>query len=93
AGPNYGVMTEGKAEAIRMLAELEGSFLDPVYTASSMACLIDLCRKGFFQSSDRVVYLHTGGSAALFPFKAPLKAYGLKKAPPWTTPPWSYYIK
>jgi L-cysteate sulfo-lyase len=93
AGPGYGFMTEGKAEAIRMLAELEGICLDPVYTASSMACLIDLCRKGYFKKSDPVVFLHTGGSTALFPYKAPLKAYGLKKTPPWTIPPWSYYNK
>lgn len=93
AGEGYGFMTEGRAEAIRMLAELEGIFLDPVYTSSAAACLIDLCRKGFFKSTDKVVFLHTGGSAALFPYKAPLKAYGFKKTPPWTIPPWSYYVK
>jgi L-cysteate sulfo-lyase len=93
AGEGYGFMTEGRAEAIRMLAELEGIFLDPVYTSSAIACLIDLCRKGFFKSTDKVVFLHTGGSAALFPYRAPLKAYGLKKSPPWTVPPWSYSIK
>lgn len=93
AGVSYGAMTEGKVEAIRMLAELEGIFLDPVYTASSMACLIDLCRKGYFKATDRIVFLHTGGSTALFPYKAPLKAYGQKKPFPWTVPPWSYNIK
>lgn len=93
AGEGYGFMTEGRAEAIRMLAELEGIFLDPVYTSSAVACLLDLCRKGFFKPTDKVVFLHTGGSAALFPYKAPLKAYGLKKSPPWTIPPWSYTIK
>jgi L-cysteate sulfo-lyase len=93
AGEGYGFMTEGRAEAIRLMAELEGIFLDPVYTSSAVACLIDLCRKGFFKSSDHVVFLHTGGAAALFPYKAPLKAYGLKKSPPWTVPPWSYTLK
>ena len=31
-----------------------------------MAGLIDLCRKGHFKKSDTVVFLHTGGSVALF---------------------------
>jgi len=81
--------TEKKAEAVRMLAELEGLFLDPVYTASSMACLIDLARKGFFKKDDVVVFLHTGGSAALFAYKEPLRAFGQGKKIPWTIPPWS----
>ena len=85
----YGYATEKKAEAVRMLAELEGLFLDPVYTASSMACLIDLARKGFFKKDDVVVFLHTGGSAALFAYKEPLRAFGQGKKIPWTIPPWS----
>jgi L-cysteate sulfo-lyase len=85
----YGYTTEKKAEAVRMLAELEGLFLDPVYTASSMACLIDLCRKGFFKKDHVVVFLHTGGSAALFAYKEPLRAFGQGKKIPWTIPPWS----
>ena len=89
AGKGYGFMTEGKAEAIKMVAETEGLLLDPVYTASSMACLIDLCREGFFKSDDVVVFLHTGGQAALFPYRDPLGAYVLGKDPPWTVPPWS----
>ncbi|MGA2957640.1 MAG: D-cysteine desulfhydrase family protein [Thermodesulfobacteriota bacterium] len=89
AGAGYGFMTQGKAEAIRMAAETEGLFLDPVYTGSAMACLIDLCRKGFFKRDDGVVFLHTGGQAALFPYKTPLKDYGLGKPLSWTIPPWS----
>jgi len=85
----YGFMTPGKAEAIKMVAELEGIFLDPVYTASAMACLIDLCRKGFFKPKEVVVFLHTGGLAALFPYKMPLKDYYLKKSFSWIIPPWS----
>ncbi len=72
-----------------MLAELEGIFLDPVYTASSMACLIDLARKGFFKKEDAVVFLHSGGAAALFAYQGPLRAFGQGKPSPWTVPPWS----
>ena len=76
-------------ETIKLLAETEGLFLDPVYTSCSMGCLIELCRTRFFKKDDVVVFLHTGGSAALFPYKEPLKAYALKKEPPWTIPSWS----
>jgi L-cysteate sulfo-lyase len=31
-----------------------------------MAGLIDLCRKGHFKTADNVVFLHTGGSVALY---------------------------
>jgi len=89
AGVGYGFMTEGKAEAIKIVAENEGIFLDPVYTGSAMACLIDLCREGFFKKDDVIVFLHTGGSAALFPYKAPLKDYILGKPFSWIIPPWS----
>ncbi|NWF55434.1 MAG: D-cysteine desulfhydrase family protein [Syntrophaceae bacterium] len=85
----YGYATEKKAEAVKMLAEMEGLFLDPVYTASSMACLIDLARKGFFKKDEVVIFLHTGGSAALFAYKEPLRAFGEGKKMPWTIPPWS----
>lgn len=89
AGGGYGFMTEAKAEAVKLVAEKEGLILDPVYTACSMSCLIDLCRKGFFKPDDVVVFLHTGGSAALFPYKDPLKAYVRGEALPWTIPKWS----
>jgi len=89
AGEGYGYVTDGKMEAVKLAAETEGLMLDPVYTASSMACLIDLCRKDFFKPEDVVVYLHTGGPAALFPYKEPLKAYLEGKKRPWVIPPWS----
>lgn len=89
AGGGYGFMTKEKAEAIRIVAETEGLLLDPVYTGSAMACFIDLCRQGFFKPDDVVVFLHTGGSVALFPYKTPLKDYALGETSSWTVPPWS----
>ncbi|SDY87950.1 D-cysteine desulfhydrase [Citreimonas salinaria] len=65
-GDGYGVPTESGIEAIRMFAQLEGILLDPVYSAKGAAGLIDLIRKGHFSKDERVVFLHTGGSAALF---------------------------
>ena len=65
-GGGYGVPTPGMAEAVRMLARLEGIFLDPVYSGKGMAGLIDLIRRGAFSAGETVVFLHTGGSAGLF---------------------------
>ena len=65
-GEGYGIPTEGGIEAIRMFAELEAILLDPVYSAKGAAGLIDLIRKGHFGKDERIVFLHTGGSAALF---------------------------
>jgi threonine synthase len=60
--------------AVRLLAETEGLILDPVYTASAMACLIDLCRAGRFKKGDTIVFVNTGGQAGLFPYEAPIRA-------------------
>lgn len=89
AGEGYGFMTEEKAQAIKLVAETEGLFLDPVYTGGAMACLIDLCKKDLFEPDDVVVFLHTGGAVALFPYRTPLKAYISGEAPSWAIPPWS----
>src|ERR1700761_2693506 len=65
-GKGYGFSTPGSLDAIQMLARLEGSLLDPVYTGNGMAGFIDLIRKGQFNSGQNVVFVHTGGSAGLF---------------------------
>ncbi|WP_108816646.1 D-cysteine desulfhydrase [Loktanella sp. Alg231-35] len=65
-GEGYGIPTESGIEAIQMFAELESILLDPVYSAKGAAGFIDLIRKGHFKKGERVVFLHTGGSAALF---------------------------
>jgi len=42
--------------------ELEfGIPLDPIYTGKAMMKLIDLIEQGFFNHSDRVLFIHTGG--------------------------------
>ncbi len=65
-GAGYGIPTDGMVEAINLTARSEAILLDPVYSGKGMAGLIDLCRKGHFKKSETVVFLHTGGSVALF---------------------------
>lgn len=65
-GDGYGIPTPGGIEAIEMFARLEGILLDPVYSGKGAAGLIDLVRKGYFEKGARVLFIHTGGSAALF---------------------------
>jgi len=69
-GEGYGIPTEGGLEAIAMFAELEAILLDPVYSAKGAAGFIDLIRKGHFRKDEKVVFLHTGGSVALFGYDA-----------------------
>ena len=67
-GADYGQPTAGMREALRLCARLEGLFLDPVYTGKAMAGLIDLVRTGRFARDQTVVFVHTGGTPALFPY-------------------------
>lgn len=69
-GKGYGFPAADTIEAITMLARYEGILLDPVYSGKGMAGLIDLCRKGFFNKEQNIVFIHTGGSAALFGYKS-----------------------
>jgi L-cysteate sulfo-lyase len=65
-GPGYGLPTDGMIEAVKLLAQTEGLLFDPVYSGKGLDGLIDQVRKGYFDGMDNVVFLHTGGSAALF---------------------------
>ena len=55
-------------EAVHLCARFEGLFLDPVYTGKAMAGLIDLVRTGRFARDQTIVFVHTGGTPALFPY-------------------------
>ena len=67
-GADYGLPTAGMREAVRLCAGLEGLFLDPVYTGKAMAGLIDLVRQRRFTADQTVVFIHTGGTPALFSY-------------------------
>jgi L-cysteate sulfo-lyase len=65
-GPGYGLPTDGMIKALKLLAGTEGLLFDPVYSGKGLDGLIDQIRKGYFDGMNNVVFLHTGGSAALF---------------------------
>lgn len=67
-GPGYSLPTAGMVEAVKLLARTEAVLLDPVYTGKAMAGLIDQVRKGFFKEGENVVFVHTGGSPALYAY-------------------------
>ena len=71
-GEGYGLPAASTLEAIDMFAKLEAILLDPVYSGKGAAGLIDLIRKGHFRKDEKLVFLHTGGSAALFGYTSDL---------------------
>ena len=70
AGEAYDVPTSEALDAISLVAKTEGILLDPIYTGRAMAGLIDLIRRCLFRKDDNVVFLHSGGTPALFPYKS-----------------------
>lgn len=73
-GPGYSLPTPEMIEAVRLLARLEGILLDPVYTGKAMAGLIGLVRSGEVAADEKVLFVHTGGWPALFPYQPVLQA-------------------
>jgi 1-aminocyclopropane-1-carboxylate deaminase len=65
AGDRYGIPVESTMYAIRLLGQLEGMIIDPVYEGKSMAGLIDLVRDGEIEPTAHVLYAHLGGQPAL----------------------------
>ena len=69
-GAGYGRPTPESEEAIRLAARHEGLVMDPVYTGKALAGLISFARAGAFDGRP-AVFLHTGGTPALFGYGAP----------------------
>jgi 1-aminocyclopropane-1-carboxylate deaminase/D-cysteine desulfhydrase-like pyridoxal-dependent ACC family enzyme len=67
-GADYGVVTEGSREAIHLLARREGLLLDPSYTGKAMSGLLAHIRAGWWQKGQTLIFVHTGGTPALFAY-------------------------
>jgi D-cysteine desulfhydrase len=67
-GPGYSIPTDAMVEAVKLFASQEAILLDPVYSGKAGAGFIDLVRKGHFAKGSNVLFLHTGGSPALYAY-------------------------
>ena len=73
-GQAYGYLTPECIDALKLVVKTEGIFLDPVYTAKAMACLIDHIQQGKLGRDNTVIFLHTGGTPAIFAYQEELVA-------------------
>lgn len=71
-GPGYGKATPEVFETIKLLAQLEGVVLDPVYTGKAFHGLVSEIIAGNLSSESDVVFVHTGGLFGLFSQKEEL---------------------
>jgi 1-aminocyclopropane-1-carboxylate deaminase/D-cysteine desulfhydrase-like pyridoxal-dependent ACC family enzyme len=62
----YGHLTREVADVIRLFARTEGILVDPAYTGPALVGLMRLIHDGKFNRDSNVVFIHTGGTAALF---------------------------
>lgn len=67
-GPGYGKPSKAGVSAINLLAQTEGMLLDPIYSAKAFAGLVDHIQKGKLKAQDNILFLHTGGTPALFAY-------------------------
>lgn len=65
-GPGYAIPSEDGNAAVRLMAEKEGIFLDPVYTGKAFAGLLAMAEEGAFEPEQNVLFLHSGGAGGLF---------------------------
>jgi 1-aminocyclopropane-1-carboxylate deaminase/D-cysteine desulfhydrase-like pyridoxal-dependent ACC family enzyme len=72
-GEGYGIPTPGAVEMIKLMARTEGLYVDPVYTSKVLAAVSDHVNKGDLTGGDTVLFLHTGGTPALFAYTEELQ--------------------
>ena len=70
-GPGYALPNPEDTPYIEELARTEGILLDPVYTGKAFAGMMQLLRQGAFDGQDDLLFVHTGGTAALFAIDLP----------------------
>ena len=70
--PGYGQLNPATVEAIEMAARAEALILDPVYTGKTMAGFIQRARQA--GPGQSLLFIHTGGTPALFAYGEALEA-------------------
>lgn len=65
-GEAYGYPTPAALDAIKLLADTEAILLDPVYSSKAFAGMLADIKAGLYKNEDAIVFIHTGGTPALF---------------------------
>jgi 1-aminocyclopropane-1-carboxylate deaminase/D-cysteine desulfhydrase-like pyridoxal-dependent ACC family enzyme len=71
-GEGYAALGVDARAALELFARTEALILDPVYTAKAAAGLVDMVRDGRIEPESTVVFVHTGGTPALFAYAGEL---------------------
>ena len=71
-GPGYGRLTDEVLDAMRLAAETEGLITDPVYTAKAMCGFLERAKSA--HEGRTLLFLHTGGTPAIFGYERELSA-------------------
>ncbi|MHA1525042.1 MAG: D-cysteine desulfhydrase family protein [Alphaproteobacteria bacterium] len=77
--PGYGLMNENIAAAINLAAQSEALLLDPVYSGRCMAGLLHLVENRTIPPKAEVLFVHTGGTPALFAYQNELSLQSVEK--------------
>lgn len=73
-GEGYSIPPKKSIEAVKLVAQTEGIFLDPIYTGRAMAALIDQVCEGKIKREDTVIFYHSGGLPTIFTYSEELSA-------------------
>ena len=65
-GEGYGIPNQEMINTVKLVAKMEGVFLDPVYTGKAMVGLIDLIESKVIPKGNNVLFLHSGGGPSIF---------------------------
>ncbi|WKD48493.1 D-cysteine desulfhydrase family protein [Microbulbifer spongiae] len=68
-GPGYAQAERPVYQTIAEVASLEGLLLDPVYTGKAFHGLLQDLNMGKYAGAKNLVFVHTGGQFALFPYR------------------------
>ncbi|MFX0211339.1 MAG: D-cysteine desulfhydrase family protein [Candidatus Hodarchaeota archaeon] len=68
-GEGYGIPTQEMIDTVKLMAKLEGVFLDPIYTGKAIVGLVDLIKSDVIPKDDNVLFLHSGGGPSIFNYK------------------------
>lgn len=71
-GEGYGLASDAVLDMIIELSQEEGVLLDPVYTGKAFYGLVNEIKAGKYADIKDIVFVHTGGSYGLFPYKEAL---------------------